>query len=77
MALGASLENTLVIGGTGYLNAPRFPNEAARHKILDLLGDLALLGREIQAYVIAVCATHSIHVALAKALRDQARGDQG
>lgn len=77
LALGASLENTLVIGGTGYLNPPRFPNEAARHKILDLLGDLALLGREIQAYVIAVCATHTIHVALAKALREQARGDQG
>ncbi len=71
LALGASLENTLVIGGAGYLNVPRFPNEAARHKILDLLGDLALLGREIQAYVIAVCASHSLHVALARALRDQ------
>jgi UDP-3-O-acyl N-acetylglucosamine deacetylase len=77
LALGASLENTLVIGGAGYLNVPRFPNEAARHKILDLLGDLALLGQEIQAYVIAVCATHTIHVALAKALRGQARRDQG
>ena len=77
LALGASLENTLVIGGTGYLNTPRFSNEAARHKILDLLGDLALLGRDIRAYVIAVCATHSLHVALAKALRDQARRDQG
>lgn len=70
LALGASLENTLVIGGTGYLNAPRFPNEAARHKILDLLGDLALLGRDIQGYVIAVRAGHSLHVALARALRD-------
>ena len=66
-----------MIGGAGYLNAPRFPNEAARHKILDLLGDLALLGRDIQAYVIAVRATHTIHVALAKALRGQARRDQG
>ncbi len=71
MALGASLENTLVIGGAGYLNSPRFPNEAARHKILDLLGDLALLGRAIQGYVIAVRAGHSLHVALARALRDQ------
>ena len=70
LALGASFENTLVIGGTGYLNAPRFPNEAARHKILDLLGDLALLERDIQGYVIAVRAGHSLHVALARALRD-------
>jgi UDP-3-O-acyl N-acetylglucosamine deacetylase len=76
LALGASLENTLVIGGAGYLNAPRFPNEAARHKILDLLGDLALLGQDIQAYVIAVCTTHTIHVALAKALLGQARRAQ-
>jgi len=59
-----------VIGGTGYLNGPRFPNEAARHKILDLLGDLALLGRDIQGYIIAVRAGHSLHVALARALRD-------
>ncbi len=71
LALGASLENTLVIGGTGYLNAPRFPNEAARHKILDLLGDLALLGRDVHGYIIAVRAGHSLHVALARALRDQ------
>jgi UDP-3-O-[3-hydroxymyristoyl] N-acetylglucosamine deacetylase len=71
LALGASLENTLVIGGTGYLNPPRFANEAARHKILDLLGDLALLGRDIQGFVIAVRAGHAWHVALARALRDQ------
>jgi UDP-3-O-[3-hydroxymyristoyl] N-acetylglucosamine deacetylase len=70
LALGASLENTLVIGGSGYLNAPRFPNEAARHKILDLLGDLALLGRDVHGYVIAVRAGHTLHVALARALRD-------
>jgi UDP-3-O-acyl N-acetylglucosamine deacetylase len=71
LALGASLENTLVIGGSGYLNAPRFPNEAARHKILDLLGDLALLGGDVHGYVIAVRAGHSLHVALARGLRDQ------
>lgn len=71
LALGASLENTLVIGGSGYLNTPRFPNEAARHKVLDLLGDLALLGRDIQGFIIAVRAGHASHVALARALRDQ------
>ncbi len=71
LAQGASLENTLVIGGSGYLNAPRFANEAARHKVLDLLGDLALLGRDIEGYVIAVRAGHTLHLALARALRDR------
>jgi UDP-3-O-[3-hydroxymyristoyl] N-acetylglucosamine deacetylase len=71
LARGASLENTLVIGRTGFLNPPRFPNEPARHKVLDLLGDLALLGGDIQGYIIAVRAGHRLHVALARALRDQ------
>jgi UDP-3-O-[3-hydroxymyristoyl] N-acetylglucosamine deacetylase len=71
LARGASLENTLVIGGAGFLNAPRFTNEAARHKVLDLLGDLALLGREIHGFVIAVRSGHSLHVALARALSAQ------
>src|SRR2546429_2150395 len=71
MALGASLENTLVIRDAGFRNPPRFPNEPARHKVLDLLGDLALLGREVRGYVIAIRAGHTLHVALAKALSQQ------
>ena len=71
LALGASLENTLAIGATGFLNAPRFPNEPARHKVLDVLGDLALLGAELRAAVIAVRAGHTLHVALARALAAQ------
>lgn len=71
LALGASADNTLVIGDGGVLGPLRFPNEPARHKILDLLGDLALLGGDIHGYIIAVCAGHSLHVALARALRDR------
>jgi len=71
LALGASLENTLVVGGAGFLNPARFPNEPARHKVLDLLGDLALLGGAIHGFVIAVRAGHSLHVALANALSAQ------
>src|SRR5215469_4257617 len=71
LALGASLDNTLAIGGSGFLNTPRFPNEPARHKVLDLLGDLALLGADLRAAVIAVRAGHTLHVALARALRAQ------
>jgi UDP-3-O-[3-hydroxymyristoyl] N-acetylglucosamine deacetylase len=71
LALGASLENTLAIGGSGFLNPPRFANEPARHKVLDLLGDLALLGGDLAAAVIAVRAGHTLHVALARALQAQ------
>lgn len=71
LALGASVENTLVIGGTGFLNTPRFANEAARHKVLDLLGDLALTRHAIRGAVIAVRAGHGLHVALARALSAQ------
>ena len=75
LALGASLEKTLAIGGTGFLNAPRFGNEPARHKVLDLLGDLCLLGADLAAAVIAVRAGHRLHVALVRALR--AEEDEG
>jgi UDP-3-O-[3-hydroxymyristoyl] N-acetylglucosamine deacetylase len=71
LALGASLHNTLAIGRSGFLNPPRFANEPARHKVLDLLGDLALLGADLAAAVIAVRAGHTLHVALARALRAQ------
>jgi UDP-3-O-[3-hydroxymyristoyl] N-acetylglucosamine deacetylase len=72
LALGASLDNTLAIGDRGYLNPPRFANEPARHKVLDLLGDLALLRADLAAAVIAVRAGHALHVALARALAAQA-----
>lgn len=74
MALGASLDNTLAIGDSGFLNTPRFPNEPARHKVLDLLGDLALLGADLRAAVIAVRAGHTLHLALARALQAQSTG---
>ncbi len=71
LALGASLDNTLVVGGSGFVNRPRFANEPARHKLLDVLGDLALLGRAIRGAIIAVRAGHALHVALARALSEQ------
>jgi len=78
LALGASLENTLVIGEGGFLNPPRFLNEPARHKLLDLVGDLALLGRPIRGRVVVVRGGHRLHVALARALAPLAGfGEQG
>jgi len=69
---GASFENTLVLGEEGVLhNTLRFDDEFARHKILDLLGDLYLLGSRLQAQVIAVKSGHPLNVKLLKKL-DQA-----
>ena len=57
-------------------NGPlRFPDEFVRHKVLDLIGDLALAGRRIQGMVVAERAGHAMHTALVKRLmRDRSRG---
>jgi UDP-3-O-[3-hydroxymyristoyl] N-acetylglucosamine deacetylase len=65
-AQGATPGNTLGIGPGGYLTPPRFSDEPARHKILDLIGDLTLLGRRVRAHVVACAAGHGLHVALAR-----------
>ena len=69
LALGGSLENAVVFGLDGPLNESlRFEDEAVRHKILDLVGDLALLGAPLKGFVEAHAAGHALHVALVKAL---------
>ncbi len=69
LALGGSLENAVVFGLEGPLNESlRFEDEAVRHKILDLVGDLALLGAPMLGLVEAHAAGHALHVALAQAL---------
>ncbi len=74
LARGATLANTLVLGPDGYLNEPRFDDELARHKILDALGDLSMLGRPLCAHVVAVRAGHGLHIALARQIAAQAHG---
>jgi len=61
---GAGFENALVLGKDGYVNTPRFPDEPVRHKILDLLGDFALLGRPLQAEIKAHKSGHNLNVEL-------------
>jgi UDP-3-O-[3-hydroxymyristoyl] N-acetylglucosamine deacetylase len=69
LALGGSLENAVVIAETGVLNNKlRFEDEFVRHKILDAVGDLALLGRPLLARVDAVKAGHALHAAAAQKL---------
>ena len=65
---GGALDNALVCDGDGWLNPPlRYPDEPVRHKLLDLLGDLALAGLP-QAQVFAFRGSHGLHTALAAAL---------
>jgi UDP-3-O-[3-hydroxymyristoyl] N-acetylglucosamine deacetylase len=72
LALGGSLENAIVIGDTGVLNALRFEDEFVRHKILDVVGDLALVGNPIVGHVVAHRAGHALHTQLAaEVLADQ------
>jgi UDP-3-O-[3-hydroxymyristoyl] N-acetylglucosamine deacetylase len=66
LALGGSLDNAVVIGETGVLNNKlRFEDEFVRHKILDGIGDLALLGHPVVGHFVASKAGHAIHAALA------------
>lgn len=66
---GGSLDNALVCSAEGWLNPPlRFENEPARHKLLDLVGDLSLLDGLPTAHYVAYKASHTLHVALAKKL---------
>ncbi len=70
LAQGASLETVLVYDGSEVLNPGglRFYNEIARHKWLDLLGDLSLLGAPLQGRVHAHCAGHTLHHELVRAI---------
>jgi UDP-3-O-[3-hydroxymyristoyl] N-acetylglucosamine deacetylase len=62
---GGSLENAIVLDRDTITNPPlRFPDEFARHKTLDLIGDLALIGRALKAQVVAHKAGHALHTQL-------------
>lgn len=69
---GANYKNTLVVGKDGVKeNSMRFTDEFARHKVLDLIGDLYLLGVPLQGHVVAVKSGHDLNLKLLKKLADQ------
>jgi UDP-3-O-[3-hydroxymyristoyl] N-acetylglucosamine deacetylase len=70
---GASRDNCIVLTRDGVENGPlRFSDEFVRHKILDLVGDLALVGRPILGRIVADRAGHAMHTALvSRILRDR------
>lgn len=68
---GGSLKNALVCDETGWLNPPlRFSNEPVRHKLLDLVGDLSLLGTLPIAHIFAYKASHHLHTQLVQQLAE-------
>ncbi len=79
LALGASLENSLVFAPGGILNpgGERIPEEPPAHKVLDLLGDLALLGCPLLGRLVAVGAGHDLHQRLVSRILRATFGDSG
>ncbi len=72
LARGASLENCIVVGAERVEGgALRFPDEFVRHKALDVIGDLALVGRPVRGHIVANRAGHALHAALARRLREE------
>jgi UDP-3-O-[3-hydroxymyristoyl] N-acetylglucosamine deacetylase len=72
LALGGSLENAVVLGETGVLNNPlRFDDEFVRHKMLDAIGDLALIGWPVIGHLVAHRAGHALHTALASRVLEE------
>lgn len=74
---GASEESVIVLTRSGVENGPlRFPDEFVRHKVLDLIGDLALAGHRILGHVVASRAGHAMHTALVtRLLKDRSAWD--
>jgi len=71
LAKGGSLDNAIVVGDDAILNDHlRFDDEFVRHKVLDLLGDLFLLGKPLIGHVIAYKAGHALHIELVKKILD-------
>lgn len=70
LALGGNLDIAVVVGEESILTPLRFPDEFVRHKILDLVGDLALLGH-LNAHVVAIRPSHRLNTRLAREIAEQ------
>lgn len=68
LAMGGSLDNAVVVGEDSVLNEQglRYPDEFVRHKVLDLIGDISLLGMPILGRIEAQCSGHKLHAELIK-----------
>ncbi|MFA5150214.1 MAG: UDP-3-O-acyl-N-acetylglucosamine deacetylase [Candidatus Omnitrophota bacterium] len=77
LGLGANYENTLVLDKAGQVikNKVRFPDEAVRHKVLDLMGDLFFLGAPLKAQIKALKSGHSLNLKLVRKLAEQRKNN--
>ena len=71
LALGGSLDNAIVLGDTGPLNPLRFEDEFVRHKILDVIGDLTLVGYPVIGHLVAHRGGHALHTAFAARILEE------
>ena len=72
LALGGSLDNAIVLGETGVLNnALRFEDEFVRHKMLDVIGDLALVGFPVIGHLVAHRGGHALHTSFAARILEE------
>ena len=74
---GANFQNTVVIGDKGIVKGElRFEDEFVRHKILDLMGDLFLLGRPLKAQIVATRSGHSLNIKLVQKIKEAIKNGQ-
>jgi UDP-3-O-acyl-N-acetylglucosamine deacetylase len=73
LARGAGPENALIVYEDRFSDSLRVPQECARHKLLDLIGDLSLIGLRIRAHIIAVKPSHLANTQLARLLLERAQ----
>ena len=66
LAKGGSLDNALVIGDNDYINEPRFNNELVRHKILDFIGDMAILNRQFKGKFTIIKPSHQGNISFSE-----------
>ena len=69
LALGGSLDNAIVFAPDGPMQPLRWPNEVVRHKVLDLIGDFALLGAWPLCEIVAIKSGHALHAQVTRELR--------
>ncbi|MFA6448418.1 MAG: UDP-3-O-acyl-N-acetylglucosamine deacetylase [bacterium] len=71
LALGGSTENAIVVYPDSYSSPLRFDNEFARHKLLDLIGDISLIGRPMNAHCIGIKSGHAVNIKSVKRLFEE------
>lgn len=76
LALGGNLENAIVIKKNCFSTPLRFEDEIVRHKCLDLIGDISLLGAQLNAHIFAIKSSHSLDIKLLNEIHKKRTEDE-